>query len=251
MLIIILFLSAAGFLAGFVDAVAGGGGLITLPALLVANVPPHLALGTNKFQSMCGTSFALANFARKAKVVWKIAAVGIPFALVGSMIGAKLVLTISQAALAKVIVILLPPVALLVFFSKGIISGEKDGGEKGWLAFVITPIICFGIGMYDGFLGPGTGTFLILALVLFSKLNLVNASATAKTFNLASNVGAFVTFVMSGYVYYPYALAMAAANIAGNIIGSHYAMKHGSGFIRKILLVSLTLLFVYLAWKYF
>jgi len=251
---IFAFLCVAGFLAGFIDSVAGGGGLITLPALIAVNLPPHLALGTNKFQSMLGTSFALANFSRKAKVLWKVAAVGIPFALGGSVLGAKLALIVPASALAKIIVVLIPPLALFVLFSPSLCKGGSTPSgsplQRGrfWIA---TPVACMIIGTYDGFLGPGTGTFLILALVFFSNLSLLHASATAKTFNLASNVGAFVTFLVNGQVYLPYAMAMAGFNIMGNIIGSHYAMKHGREFIKKILFVSLALLFAYLIWKYF
>jgi len=247
-------------MAGFIDSVAGGGGLITLPALIAVNVPPYIALGTNKFQSTIGTSFALMNFHRKAKVVWKLATIGIPFALIASVVGARLALVIPASILAKVIVVLIPPLAIFIFFSWQTAGGRRptlDVGHsapmannklKSWLT---TIAVCSFIGLYDGFLGPGTGTFLIIALVIFSRIPLLNASATAKTFNLASNIGALATFLISGYVYFPYALAMAGANIAGNITGSHYAMKHGHGFIQKVLLVSLTLLFGYLIWKYF
>lgn len=245
------FLCAAGFLAGFIDSVAGGGGLITLPALIAVNLPPHLALGTNKFQSMFGTSFALANFSRKAKVVWKIAAVGIPFALAGSVLGAKLALVVPSSALAKIIVMGIPPLAIFIFFSGRLIKVRREDAGSGLGLWVATPLACLTIGTYDGFLGPGTGTFLILALVFFSNISLLHASATAKTFNLASNIGAFATFLVNGQVYLPYAMAMAGFNILGNIIGSHFAMKHGREFIQKVLLVSLTLLFIYLIWKYF
>lgn len=131
-MLIFAFLCAAGFLAGFIDSVAGGGGLITLPALIAVNLPPHIALGTNKFQSMFGTSFALANFTRKAKVVWRIAAVGIPFALIGSVVGAKLALVIPPSVVAKIIVAAIPPIALFILLSSRIITlplckGETEG----------------------------------------------------------------------------------------------------------------------------
>ncbi len=251
-MLVFVFLCAAGFLAGFIDSVAGGGGLITLPALIAVNLPPHIALGTNKFQSMFGTSFALANFTRKAKVVWKIAAVGIPFALGGSVIGAKLALFVPASALAKIIVVLIPPLALFVFFcGKVPLISAGHLRESKVSLWIMTPLACLTIGTYDGFLGPGTGTFLILALVFFSNISLLHASATAKTFNLVSNVGAFVIFLVNGQVYLPYAMAMAGFNILGNIIGSHFAIKHGREFIQRALLVSLTLLFIYLIWKYF
>lgn len=250
-MLIILFLCAASFTAGFIDSVAGGGGLITLPALLAVNLPPHIALGTNKFQSMFGTSFALFNFTRKGKVLWKIALIGVPFALVGSVIGAKLALIVPASIVAKIIVALIPPIAVLVVFSRRILKIHHET-KKTWVhLFILTPIACLVVGTYDGFFGPGTGTFLIIALAFLSHVGLLNATATAKTFNLASNVGAFVTFLLAGCVYFPYALLMAGFNILGNALGSHFAMKHGRDFIQKVLLLSLTILFFYLLWKYF
>jgi uncharacterized membrane protein YfcA len=248
---IFAFLCAAGFIAGFIDAVAGGGGLITLPSLLAAGLPPHIALGTNKFQSMFGTSFALLNFTRKRKVVWRIAAVGVPAALAGAVIGAKTALFVPPSLVAKIIVAVIPPLAAFVFFSGRVLRLRHETETREWHIWVLTPLACLAIGTYDGFLGPGTGTFLIIALAFLPRIQLVEASATAKIFNLASNAGAFVTFLVSGCVYFPYAMAMAGFNILGNIMGSHYAMKHGQEFIKKILLVSLSLLFIYLVWKYF
>lgn len=249
--LMIIFLCGAGFLAGFIDSVAGGGGLITLPAILVAGLPAQMALGTNKFQSAFGTTLALANFTRKAKVVWKVAAIGVPVSLVASVAGARLALIIPETTLARIIVAIIPPVALLVIFSKTMMRQKEYHVSSGFNFWFVTPLICAAIGLYDGFLGPGTGTFLIITLVLVSNMPLINATATAKTFNLASNVGALVTFIVSGHVYYIYGLPMAVANIGGNLVGSHYAMKHGAGFIKKILIFSLSLLFIYLIWKYF
>lgn len=250
-IMIFVFLAMAGFLAGLIDSIAGGGGLIGLPALLAAGVPAHMALGTTKFQSMLGTVFALANFTRKLKVVWKVAAIGLPCSFIGSMGGAKLALLVSPTVLAKIIIILLPPVTAFIFLSSRLLKTHIETKEiSGHNLWLVTPTICLTIGLYDGFFGPGAGTFFIIALVIFSHLSLVSASATAKTFNLASNLGAFVTFVASGQVYYPYAIIMAIANIVGNILGSHLAIKHGHGLVKKILLISLTLLFAYLIWKY-
>lgn len=246
-----IFLCAVGFLAGFIDSVAGGGGLLTTPALLVVNLPPHIVLGTNKFQSMFGTASALINFIKKRKVVWSTAIVGIPFALAGSVAGTKLILIIPASLVAKIIIFAIPPAALFVVFFKSIFKKSKTGKAGPFQSYFITPLVCFIIGGYDGFLGPGTGSILILVLVFLSRLSFIEASATAKTFNLASNAGSFVTFLISGCVYLPYAIPMAVSNIAGNIIGSHFAIKKGDNFVRKLLLVSLSALFAYLIWKYF
>lgn len=251
MLLTLLFLASAGFFAGLVDSIAGGGGLITLPALLSIGLPPHLALGTNKLQMTCGTSFAIINFHRKSKIIWKIAFVGIPFALVGSVIGAKLTFLIETSVLGKTLILILPPAALFMFISRSLLKEHAERNYSGINYWIITPLTCLIIGCYDGFFGPGTGTFMIVGLVLFSHLSLVTASATAKTFNLASNVGALFTFILAGHVDYLIGLVMAIANIAGNLIGSHYAMKHGNKFVQKILYVSFTLLFIYLVRKYY
>lgn len=251
MIFTLLFLATSAFIAGFIDSAAGGGGLITLPSLLAVNVPPYLALGTNKFQSMLGTSCALINYGRKSKVIWKVALIGIPFALVGSIIGAKMVLIIEPSRVAKIIIVLLPFAATAVLFSKRILKGTVEHLKFKTGFWITTISICFLIGAYDGFFGPGTGTFLIIALVLASHIPIVKASATAKAFNLASNVGAFVTFIISGNVNYLIGLVMAVFNIAGNFAGSHFAMKHEAKLIQKLVLLSLSLLFFYLIWKYF
>ena len=245
------FLCVAAFAAGLIDSIAGGGGLISLPALLAAGVPPHIALGTNKLQSMSGTAVALANFHRHAKVLWKIAAVGVPFALVSSALGARLALIVPPSMLGKALIILLPPAAAAIFLSRSLLHPvgiHLPHGQKFWLPTIAA---CSVVGLYDGFFGPGTGTFLILALVLFSRVPLLNASATAKTFNLASNVGAFVAFAHSGSVDYKIGISMALANIAGGYAGSRLAIRHGDTFVRRMLMVAVGALFIYLVWKYY
>lgn len=265
---ILTLIAAAAFLAGLIDSIAGGGGLITTPALLVVGVPAQMALGTNKFQSMFGTASAVINFHRNQKINWKVAVIGIPAALVGSAVGAKLAMIVAATLLAKIIVIALPPVSAIVFLSNSLIDKRKFGHPHGARhdterstrgkrsgarqhAALLTLLSCFTIGLYDGFFGPGTGTFLIVVLVLIVGLSFTTASATAKTFNLASNMGAFFVFLFSGQINFKYAIVMAVANIGGNLIGSHLTIKHGDIFVRKILMVSLTILFVYLIVKIF
>lgn len=251
MALTLAFLCAAAFAAGLMDAIAGGGGLISLPALLAAGFPPHIALGTNKLQSMSGTAVALANFHRHAKVLWRIAAIGIPFALAGSAAGAKLALLIPPDSLGKVLVVALPPAAIAIFLSRSMLHPAGIHIPHGTRLWIPTVAACSIVGLYDGFFGPGTGTFLILALVIFSRIPLINASATAKTFNLASNVGAFATFVAAGSIDYAVGIAMAAANIAGGYAGSHLAVKHGDALVRRILIIAVGVLIVYLVWKYY
>jgi uncharacterized membrane protein YfcA len=246
-----IWLVAAAFLGGFIDSIAGGGGLIALPALLATGMPAHMALGTSKFQGMCGTTSAIINFQRNQKIIWKVAFFGIPFALIGSVLGARLTLLFDPVSLARILIMILPPAAIAVFASKTITRERPAGAPLSNGAIVLTILACLTIGLYDGFFGPGTGTFLIVALVLFANMGMVNASATAKTFNLASNFGAFVTFLVSGHVNFSYAIFMAVANIGGNLLGSHLTIKHGASIVQKILVVSLTILFIYLIVKYY
>lgn len=246
----LIFLFVAAFAAGFIDSIAGGGGLISLPALMVAGLPAHIALGTNKLQSMCGTFFATINYARKDKILWKAAFIGIPVALLGSALGSKLTLIISVKLLAKILILLLPPASILMFFSKSLIKENTEKKSCPLNIFYVVAGVCFVIGIYDGFFGPGTGTFLIVFMVLFCKIPLINASATAKTFNLASNVGSVIVFAIAGKIYYPTAIIMAIANIAGNLVGSNLAIKKGNLLIQRFVYLAIGILFVYLLFNY-
>jgi hypothetical protein len=243
-----LVLVAAFFAAGFIDSVAGGGGLITVPTLLLAGLPPQVALGTNKLASTCGTTVALLNFTRSGMVAWRIAGVGIVFSLIGSAVGTRAVLAFSPEAAAKVIVALLPLGIAATLFPKG--NGQARTDVTSFELAAVVPVVTFAIGFYDGFFGPGTGSFLILAFHLLLGMELTRASATAKVFNLTSNAASLAVFMAGGKVLYLVGLPLAAANIAGNYLGSRLAIRKGSGVVRACLSVSLTLLLATLAWKY-
>ena len=242
------FLSVAAFFAGLIDSVAGGGGLISLPATLLMGVPPQMALGTGKFMASMGTTASFITYARNGAVAWRFAAAGAFFSLAGSILGSRAVLIIDNALLGKIILCLLPVAALMTFMP---IRKREEGKEAGKLAlYVVTPLLCGSIGFYDGFFGPGTGSFMLLGLHCLLGLGLVAASGTAKAFNLASNVSSLVVFIISGKVYYFIAVPMALANVAGNIVGSRLALRRGPTVIRRMLLISLGLLFVSLIWRY-
>ncbi|MDR1658787.1 MAG: TSUP family transporter [Desulfovibrio sp.] len=244
-----LFLLAAAFAAGFVDSIAGGGGLVSLPALLVAGVPPHLSLGTNKCMSTCGTAFSLLFYARGKSVNWGVAAKGVPFALLGAYAGSRAVLLLHPELLAKIIIFALPFAAVLTFVRRRERRRLPSPGRAAIWARIAP--MCFGIGFYDGFLGPGTGTFLLLGLHFLLKMDLVGASGTTKAFNLASNAGGLAGFLLSGSVVFALGALMATSNIAGNILGSRMAMAKGPEIVRRMLLVSLSLLLVTLIVRYF
>lgn len=243
-------LIGASFLAGFVDSISGGGGLLLMPALLFAGLPPQTALGTNKFANSIGTSFALVNFMRSKKVVWRIAAIGISFSLLGAFLGSKAILVFPNETVGKIIVILLPLAVLGVFIPKIKRVNSSDDLLPRALYNRVVPI-CLVIGFYDGFFGPGTGSFLIIAFYAFVGLDLLHASATAKVFNLSSNIGALIVFLIEGKVVFLLGLPLALANIAGNYLGSTLAIKVGSKVVKGFLLVSFVILFISLFWKYY
>ncbi|MTV49252.1 TSUP family transporter [Heliobacillus mobilis] len=242
-------LSAVSFVAGFVDSIAGGGGLLLLPALLFTGLPPQTVLGTNKFASTFGTSFALVNFVRSKKVDWRIVSVGIAFTLLGAFLGSKAILYFPNDQVGRMIVFLLPFAMAITLIPQKVRKEHKEPSTQELLKKV--PLICFSIGFYDGFLGPGTGSFLIMAFYIFLGLDLVMASGTAKVFNLASNVGALIVFLLEGKVLYLLGLPMALANITGNLLGSTLAIRKGTNLVRAFLMTSFGLLFITLVWKYF
>lgn len=244
--------SGAALTGGFIDAIAGGGGLLTMPALLLTGVPPHLALGTNKISSSLGTAVALGAFARSHLVLWRLALAGLGFSLLGSWIGSLLALQISSAALGKILMGLLPVGMLLTLAPKRKCQDRRGtparSGPRFWL---LVPLVCLAIGVYDGFFGPGTGSFLILALHWVLHTDLIEASATSKVLNLGSNVGATVAFIWHGTVFWPLAVIMTACSMLGNWLGSRTAIRVGPAAVRRFLMVSLGLLLMTLIWRYF
>lgn len=247
---IALVCGTAALAGGFIDSISGGGGLLTLPALMLCGIPSHLALGTNKISACLGTAVALFNFGKHGLVRWEMAAIGIPFSIIGSWLGSLLALRLHPDILGKIIIGLLPIVMLLTMFphKRREDSGNTISNLGLWLAL---PLVCALLGCYDGFLGPGTGSFLILALNWCLKLNLIVSSATAKAFNLASNISAAISFIWHGSVIWTLGLIMAACFICGNLLGSQFAIKAGSQAVRKFLVVSLALLMASLVWRYF
>ena len=246
---IILFCTCAAFVAGFIDSIAGGGGLITIPALLLSGLPPQLALGTNKVGCCLGTGVAMLNFARSNLILWRLALLGVGFSLVGAGIGTELALYISPDLLGKVLVLLLPFAMLATLMPK---KEQKNppltSGRRYW---ILAPLCFLIVGIYDGFFGPGTGSFLILALHWVLRISLLEASATSKVMNFASNLGARFLFIWNGAVIWSVGLPMMAANIAGNWLGSRLAIKVGTEAVRRFLWVSLSLLLATLIWRFF
>jgi uncharacterized membrane protein YfcA len=227
-------LLGATFCAGLVDAIAGGGGLLTLPSLLAVGLPPHLALGTNKGGSMFGSGAALLRFARSGLVKKRRAWVAFPIAFVASLLGAQLVLFLKPETLRPVVLVLLVLAAAVVAFRPLRLGGEAEIAHPAELPR--TALIALGIGAYDGFFGPGTGTFLIILFVALLGDSLRAGSANAKVVNFASNIGAAVLFAYRGTILWSIALPMAAAQFAGGFVGAHLAIKGGDRLVRWVVL---------------
>lgn len=240
----IIMVSLLTFLAGFIDSIAGGGGLISLPAYLSAGLPPHLAIGTNKLSSTFGTSVAFFRFVKGGKISWKSAVASAAGALPGSWLGAQLTLLIDEAFLRYLLVALLPLIVILVITKKNF--GSEDTSDKLPIFKLVLLSVLTGltVGAYDGFFGPGTGTFLILAYTGLMGFTLSTASGNAKLVNLASNVAALAAFISAGKVVWVIGLPAAVTGILGNWIGSGLAVRNGAKVIRPIFLVAVGLLFI-------
>lgn len=230
------------FLAGFVDAVAGGGGLISLPAYLIAGLPVHAAIGTNKLSSSMGTAVATASFARNGYIAWRQALLFVPCALMGSALGANLALLIENETFTILMLFILPITAFYVLRAKPLDEARTPYSFGKTVA--IGMAIAFGIGIYDGFYGPGTGTFLLLSLTAVAHLGLREANGATKAINLSTNVAALVVFVMNGSVLFLLGLVAGLFSITGNYLGARHFERSGARVVRPVMVVVLSVLFV-------
>ena len=206
MLLTVSLLCIVTFIAGLIDSIAGGGGLLRLPALLIAGVSPQQALGTNKFTGAIGTGAAMLNFARKGLILWKLAFIGIPCALLGSAAGSKCILAFDPQTAGKILIALLPVAAMITLIPRRSKSCKDSFTSKD--VYLLTPLICFSVGFYDGFFGPGAGSFFIIAFNVCLRMNLIQASALTKVFNLSSNLGSLFVFLYHGDVLFLYAIPL-------------------------------------------
>jgi Predicted permeases len=236
----LLIVCPLALLAGFVDSVAGGGGLISLPAYYLAGLPPTLAAGTNKLSASIGTMASVYRYQKSGKIIWRAGLPAALMALPGSALGTQVLLHIPQNAVRWLVIIALPVVALVVLKQNKNLAVKARVPEK-WLVIACF-LIGFLIGFYDGLVGPGTGTFLILAFTMLLGMDAVGASGSAKVVNLASNIASLVTLLFSGSVLFALGLPAAVFGMAGNLIGASMTVKKGGGFIRVMLLVVLGLL---------
>ncbi|MER6674750.1 sulfite exporter TauE/SafE family protein [Streptomyces sp. NPDC000983] len=238
-LTVLVVLCLAAFAAGWIDAVVGGGGLLLLPALLLglpSGTPAAHALGTNKAVAIVGTSAAAVTYARRAPVDVRTAVrIGVA-ALAGSSGGAFLAAGMSTEVLKPVIMVVLLAVGAFVILRPAFGTAPAAGPASRRRILAAIGLAGLGIGFYDGLIGPGTGTFLVLTLTAVLHLDLVSASATAKIVNCCTNAGALATFAWQGAVLWQLAGVMALFNLAGGTLGARTALKKGSGFVRIVLL---------------
>lgn len=237
------------FIAGFVDSVAGGGGVISLPAYLIAGIPMKLAAGTNKLANGCGTALASYRYAKSGHVEWLAAIPAAIFSLIGSTVGTELAVYLSDRVLEIIMLTALPIVAVIVFFSKNFGSVEKPPKPRHSV-IALASLIGLAIGFYDGLIGPGTGTFLTLAFSAFIGFSLLRSAGCARMANLASNIASLVVYLSNGYVLFSVGIPAIACSMLGNYFGSKYAIKGGSGKIRFVMFFVLALLFIRFALKF-
>ena len=231
------------FLAGLVDAIGGGGGLISLPAYLLAGLPVHNAIATNKLSSTCGTALTTVRFIRQGLVNWRIAVPTIFCAIGGSSLGANLSMNVPESVMEAVLFVVLPVVAFIVLSPKTFRDHDQEVklDRKLWITALVSAFV---VGIYDGFYGPGTGTFLIIAFTVFAKLDIRTANAQTKIINLTTNITSLTIFLLNGQAIILLGLAAAACNMVGNYVGAGLAMTKGSKITRPVILLVLVLLFL-------
>lgn len=249
---VLIFLAIAAGFAGFVDAMAGGGGLIQLPALILGlpNKELPLILGTNKVPSIFGTTAAARNYFKNLKPDIPLTLSMMGPAFIGSIAGASFATTVPKDLFKPLIVLLLLIVAIYTWRNPTLgISEKLKFTHKKRLIFVA--LIGLLIGFYDGIFGPGTGTFLVFFLVSGIGYAFLKASGTAKLVNISTNAGAILSFQLTGHILWQLGLILAVANVVGAIIGSHLAIKGGSPLVRKVFLAVIFLLISRVAWDTF
>lgn len=222
---------STGLAAGWVDSIAGGGGLITIPALLWLGVPPQMVLGTNKFQASFGSATAASYYVREGVAPLRDALPGILWTLAGAASGSWAVQQVDSSALNLVIPVLLLAIALYMIFSPTVGTQERPALMRRSLFYAVCG---FGLGFYDGFFGPGVGSFWAIAFMLLLGYDLTRATGYTKVMNFTSNIVSFVVFVVGGHVLFAPGVAMAAGQIVGARLGSGMVMTRGTRFIRPV-----------------
>ena len=231
------------FFAGLVDAIAGGGGLLSVPGYLASGMPPSLVLGTNKFSAAFGTAVSTARFIKHKVVDLPVALLCAAWAIVGSHLGARAALSIDPGFLRYALVVLIPVVTFVTLKKPHLGATSQKDTVKVWIRRFLAPVMATGIGLYDGFFGPGTGSFLLLFFAWVLRYDFATANGNTKVVNLATNLSALLTFMHGDAILYQVGIPAAIVNICGNWVGSHLVIRRGSRMVRPVFLGVLGLLF--------
>lgn len=237
------------FLAGFVDSIAGGGGLISLPAYMLSGVPTHVAIATNKLSSATGTLVSTGRLLKNGYVPIKLSLCAAVMALAGSALGANISMLLPEQVLRGMLVAVLPVVAFYVLKNKDMGDNEKTGTRTKGQLLAIAMGAALIIGIYDGIYGPGTGTFLLLILTGLGRMDLKSASGTTKVINLSSNIAALVTFILHGQVYWTLGLVASVFSIAGHYTGAGLVTRNARKVVRPVVVTVLVVLLGKVIWE--
>lgn len=229
-------------LAGFVDAVAGGGGLISLPAYMIAGLPVQYAIGTNKLSAVMGATIATGKYAKNGFIPWLPALACVPMALGGSYVGAHLALLVSDYYFKRLMLVIVPVTAVYILRNKTITA--KGDALPMWKTICIGAMVAFVIGMYDGFYGPGTGVFLILLLTSLAHMPLREANGLSKIINWATNVSAVAVYLVNGRALMALGLTAGVFNMVGSYLGAQLFEKKGSQSVRPLMLAVLVIFYI-------
>ena len=246
---VVLLICIGVFIASFMDAIGGGGGIISLPAYLLAGLPIHFALGTNKLSACIGTVASTVRYVKNGYVNWFLAVPSMGLALIGAHLGTKLQLSVDEQYLKLVLLFVLPVIALILLKKKDLPDTWKPMNE--WARRSVIWGSSLVVGIYDGFYGPGTGTFLLLFFCYLGKIDVRTASGNVKLVNLSSNVSALLTSLAAGKVLVPLGLTAAIFSISGQYLGAGLTMKNGSKIVRPVILVVILLLAVKVLLEFF
>lgn len=245
-----LVLCVSFFAAGIIDAVCGGGGLLTLPMFMTTGIPTHLITGTNQCCILFGSATSTLRFARSGHIHWRSALLTVPFAMLGSALGAQLNMRLPAETLELVMLLLVPIVAVTLIIRRDFGAVNRietlSMGRQALAALAIGLIV----GTYQGFYGAGSGTFFMLGFAVLMRLDLTTASGTTKVVSLCSILTSAAAYAMAGQVIWTVALAATVFNVAGSYVGSGLALTKGAKFIRPMFLMVLAMLFVRLAWTW-
>ena len=231
-------------IAGFIDSIAGGGGLISLPAYLISGLPVHTCIATNKLSSSMGTAVATGKYALSGYIDWHLAVFCAAASLLGAALGANIALLIPDSVFRILMLFILPLTALYVLRKKNLFSEDQVHAMSFIRLAAVSSLIALALGLYDGFYGPGTGTFLILLLTRFAHMDLHRANGITKVINLSSNLSSLTVYLLSGQVLMPLGLCAGLFSILGNYLGSRCFTQKGASIARPVILLVLCIFFV-------